>query len=62
MGGYCAYYEQSISLMRLKFGTEMGFEPGKTSLIFGMGAPIPFCRGGQRVGQKVHCLMLLQAP
>jgi hypothetical protein len=62
MGCYYAYYDWIVCLMRLKFGTEMGFDPDKTLIMFGKDAPSPRGRGGQRMAGEVHFSMLPHAP
>ena len=57
IGGYFGYFDWIVNLIRLKLGTEMGFDLGKAFAIFEEGAPIPWGWGAQRVGWKAHCLM-----
>ena len=40
-GGLLVNHYWIVSLIILKFGTELGFDPGKTIEMFGLGAPIP---------------------
>jgi len=42
MGGYFANLEWIASLIRLKFGIEMGFDLGKAFGMFEEGTPIPW--------------------
>ena len=50
IGGYCPYYDRIIHLIRLKFGTEMSFDPGKTLVRLGLGALILPWQGRQKIG------------
>ena len=48
VGGYCPYYDRIIHLIRLKFGTEMNFDPGTTFVWLGLGALILPWQGRQK--------------